>query len=237
MEDTMKLSAAKDRELRDRGRSWLYYIGVISCDNEDIVQNSIIKLHNFHESYPDVDAEHFADKNWKKCLNQAYIDWVRKRGAYNSMLERYADSVSNQPEREEFIFEAREVLLETFPQLSARELEVVLALMENDFVQTWAAEELGVSKQYIQASISRVRTRLTPEFDLTHNPNAKGKGADVKYRVKRTTNGLVISNNETWTSFLSGETEVVLLEDLHREEYTDRVEAAKIHPVTITKGE
>jgi DNA-directed RNA polymerase specialized sigma24 family protein len=228
----MNLSERKDRDLRQRARQWFYVTGVLTGDTEDIIQNAMLKLYSWHEKWEDVDEETFADVNWKRCLNNAFVDWVRKNDSYQSMLERYADSITLYPKREEFILEARFALAVALPKLTHGELVVCLALMDNDFRQTWAAEELGVSKQYVNQALKIMRNKLTGVVEFNHNPT-KGEPFPSEYDWKSTGK----FEGTTWAQNDPSKVEVFNLEEFTQDDFWDRAEAEKVWPVTIIKGE
>jgi DNA-directed RNA polymerase specialized sigma24 family protein len=230
----MNLSTSKDKQLRDRGRAWFCYIGIVTPDGEDILQSAMLSLYKEHDHFSDVDQEIYADKNWKRHLDWALGDWIKKTGRYQAMLDRYADSLELYPDRKHFILEARNLLLESLPLLTETELVVCIALMENDFNAAWAAEELDCDRTNIYKAMSRAHKRLTKKFDLTHNPASKTESAEVEYLGKT---GDYLSEDVHWKMNHPFKTEVFDIDDITREELFDREEAAKVWPVTVIQGE
>jgi len=223
----MNLSLTKDKELRTRAKNWLYHIGVCTCDDDDIIQNAMIRLYDWHDKHPEVNEETFADVVWKRALNQAFVNWVVRTKSYRSMLERYADTLGVYAHREQYILEARVVLNQVIPELTESELLVILSLMESDFKVTWAAEEIGCSRQHVHQTLGRIRQRLSESYELPHNPASKGKAADVEYTWKR----------DNWNANHPTRTEVFDIDELAQEDFRDSKEEAKVWPVTIIKGE
>ena len=231
----MNLTKSKVKELQDRGRSWLHYIGGLSNDTEDIIQNAMVYLIKDHtKRCAEVEPEHFADKNWKKMMHSAYVDWVRRTKSYAKLLERYADSINRFPDREVFILEARTILNRTFPKLTKGELSVILALMENGFKVSWAAIELNCYRQHVYQTMWRIRDRLAHEFDFSHNTSTEYNGPEVEYLNKR---GIYFLEDTHWSMNHPTCTEVFDTEELTQNGFTDKEEAEKFWPVTIIKGE
>jgi DNA-directed RNA polymerase specialized sigma24 family protein len=228
----MNLSLTKDEELRERGRTWLDFVGVPSGYTEDIIQNAMLFLIKDYKRVPEADEEEFANVNWKKMMHSAYVNWVRSTKSYANMLDRYANSLGEYEDRTVFILEARDILNKTLPLLTVAEHLVVLALMENNFQIKWAAKELGCVRQNVYQHLSRIRERLSPMFDLTHNDTDEYNGPEVEYRWKTGQR-----SDESWSANHPTCVEIFDTTEITTHEFIDREEAEKIWPVTTIKGE
>ncbi len=230
----MEISVAKFNELRRRGEDWLYYIGYLS-DGDDIIQNAFIRLWKFVEKHDPKDVDGFADNYWRLCLKQSLVDEIRAKEAYHKLLERYAEDAVVFEDRVDWIQDAHDKILEALPLLSAKELVVVLSLMENEYNGVLAARELQCSHQYVYKTVSRIKERLDSKFSHVRNPNSEKGKFQNEYLVKRTRGP--VTTVETWGSYHPSKVEVVDLDDITRDGFWDEAEAKKVWPVTIIKGE
>lgn len=230
----MELTYQKDQELRRRARDWFYYIGFSSNDIDDIIQEAMIRLYRWYEDHTELEMEDFADKTWRKCLRNTWVDWVRKTGSYSKLLERYADIEAEHQKREHYIEEARHILLDVLPKLSDTELIVLIALMDNGFNKKWSAEDLGCHQSFIYRTLHRIRDRHAKDYDFTHNPHSQEAGAEVEYLWKE--HDYYLTEGTHWNMSHASKTEVFDVDAITQREFRDLAEEAKVWPVTIIKG-